>query len=173
MKGVCTRHSPFVISCDPIWKGTGHDSLAKYVPHFIPTPRFFAFGANRAIFGTGKPKSFFISFSMTQTQFLLVFETNYFCSYGQGVHFDNSHPLYGGASSKIICGCLLTSGEENNPGTESKASDGHHFHLPANSHSKSQGSVKLDCRIQPYRTPGKLNTAKSFSTSILCTRCGA
>ena len=55
----------------------------------------------------------------------------------------------------------------------SKASDGHHFHIPANSHSKSHGSVKLDCRIQPYRTPGKLNTAMSFHTSILCTRCGA
>ncbi len=27
-------------------------------------------------------------------------------------------------------------------------------------------------RIQPNRTPGKLNTATSFSTSILCTRCG-
>ncbi len=56
---------------------------------------------------------------------------------------------------------------------DNKASNGHHFHLPANGHSKSQWSVKSDCRIQPYRTPGKLNTAKSFSTSFLCTRCGA
>ena len=96
MKGVCTRHSPFVISCDPIWKGTGHDSLAKYVPHFIPTLRFFTFGANSAIFGTGKPKTFFfISFQWPRPNSCLFLKQKYFCSCGQGVHFDNSHPLRG------------------------------------------------------------------------------
>ncbi len=69
------------------------------------------------------------------------------------------------------CGPLVAKKARNRV-KSSKASDGHHFHLPINSHSKSQGSVKSNCRIQPYRTLENLNTT-SFSTSILCTRCGA
>ena len=71
-------------------------------------------------------------------------------------------------SFACVCGPLVKKKARNRVKV-SKASDGHHFHLPANGHSKSQGSVKLDCRIQP----GKLNTAMTFSTSILFTRCGA
>ncbi len=46
----------------------------------------------------------------------------------------------------------------------SKASDGHHFHLPANSLYKSQGSVKSDCRIQPNRSqdPGEADHRNVF-----------
>ncbi len=74
---------------------------------------------------------------------------------------------------KIFCWCLWTSGDKKarNRVKGSKASHGHHFHLLANDgYSKFQGSVKLD---QPYRTLENLNTATSFSTSILYTRCWA
>ena len=45
---------------------------------------------------------------------------------------------------KNVCWCLWTSGDGKNARKKFKgikASDGHHFHLPANDHSKSQGSV--------------------------------
>ena len=59
---------------------------------------------------------------------------------------------------KIFWWCLWTSGDEKSQKQSQKGS------------KASDGSIKSDCRIQPYRTPGKLNTATSFSTSILCSR---
>ncbi len=62
-----------------------------------------------------------------------------------------------------VCGPLVTKKVRNRV-KSSKASDGHLLQLPAKGHSKSQESVKSDCRIQPYRAPGNLNTTTSFST---------
>ncbi len=60
-----------------------------------------------------------------------------------------------------VIGPLVTKKAKNRV-KGSKASDEHHFHLPANGHLKSQGSVKLDCRIQPYWTLGERLSVPAF-----------
>ena len=75
-------------------------------------------------------------------------------------------------SSKIICWRLWTSGDKKNK-KESKAA----MHLMDTTFI-SQQTATPSCKevglLNPaIQDPGNLNTATFFTTSILCTRCGA